>query len=279
MVPSWTFEAEYYSKSISYDHQIVKNPANSRGFLLHAHDVCELIFLKSGNVSGIISGKTYKLTKYSLMIFRSHIPHRIQINDNTTYDRYNILFDEKILANGAFYKLPRETDLINFNGNNYVIDLFKKMDYYCINFKGEDLNILIKNLIEELLYNLTIAPGNEYNKNLIATHPTITRAVEFIDNHYTEDISVDDISKRLGITKSHLHHLFVQNIALSPKKLINIKRLSQAQKLIKMGSNPSDVYLSCGFNDYTTFFRNYKSYFGYTPSDEINRTHTRRVEF
>ena len=45
-----------------------------------------------------------------------------------------------------------------------------------------------------------------------------------------------------------------------------------ARRLIRRGRRPTDVFTECGFNDYATFFRNYKSYFGYAPSEECEKS-------
>lgn len=269
--------SEYKDNKIFYNHIVLHNPMDT-DFELHTHDICELLFLKSGNVSGIAGEKTYKLNKDNLIIFRANVPHKIRFDDNTVYERYNILFDENLLANQIFNKIPKNLDLISYSGNGYVIDLFKKLDYYYENFKGNNLKRLVSNIVEELLFNLYLAPVDDFNSNLIATHPVVSSAIEYINAHYTEQITIDDISRYLCITKSHLHHLFMENLHISPKKYINVKRLSKAQKLIRMGEKPSVIYTSCGFYEYTTFFRNYTTYFGHTPSQENEFIPERKIE-
>ena len=159
-----------------------------------------------------------------------------------------------------------------------MIDLFKKLDYYYENFKDNNLKCLVTNIVEELLFNLYLAPVDDFNSNLISTHPIISTAIEYINAHYTEQITIDDICMHLCITKSHLHHMFVENLHISPKKYINVKRLSKAQKLIRMGGKPSVIYTSAGFCEYTTFFRNYTMHFGYTPSQENEFAIERKIE-
>ena len=269
--------SHYRDEKIFYNH-MVRSKTLGVGFDIHTHDICEMIFLKGGNASAIIGNKTYKLHKHSLAIFRANVPHRIRIEDDTEYDRHDILFDENKLANQIFNRLPKDLDIISCSGNRYVIDLFEKLDFYYENFKGQDLRVLVTNVVEELLFNLYLAPLNEFNSNLIATHPIVSRAIEYINVHYEQEITIEDICKYLCITKSHLHHLFMDNLQISPKKYVNIKRLSKAQKLIRMGEKPSVIYTSCGFSDYGTFFRNYTTYFGYTPSQKNEIVIERRIE-
>ena len=267
----------YKDDSIACSHSIVYKP-NDSDFKFHTHDICEIIFLKSGDISAVIGEKTYKMQKGSLVIFRANVPHRIKIDGSENYERYNILFNENELANGIFHKLPKELDLINCNGNSRITDLFEKIDYFHSRFKDSDLKKLIENTVEELLYVLYAEPLEEFNVNQVSVHPVISSAVDYINEHYKETITIDDICREVCVTKSHLHHLFMENMKISPKKYINMKRLSKAQKLIAMGEKPTAIYTDCGFTDYGTFFRNYTSHFGYTPSQKDEIATERKIE-
>ena len=204
------------------------------------------------------------------MIFRANIPHKIIFEDSSDYERYDILFDENVLGNKVFDRIPKKLCCIDCNGNNYIVDLFSKMDFYHKNFDGDDLGLLLSNAIEELLFNLSISDASDFENELISVHPIIKSAI-----HY---ISIDDMSSYLCVNKSHLHHLFTEFMQITPKKYINIRRLAKAQKLIRMGEKPSAIFSSCGFSDYATFFRNYTTYFGYTPSQENEIIANRKIE-
>ena len=269
------FISKYEDGKILYNHIIMQE--NNIAFDVHTHDICEIIFIKKGEVLAMIGAKTYKLHRGSLIIFRPHIPHRI-IVEGSKYERYDIIFDEKVLANKMFGKIPEDIDVINCGGNDMVENLFRKMDYYYMNFEGENVRLLVTNIIEELVLNLTLIANDELNQGLVSVNPVINRAVEYIDEFYTEKITVEDICNKLYITKSHLHHLFMNNLQTSPKKYINYKRLAKARDLIRLGGKPTDVYITCGFTDYVTFFRNYKNQFGHSPSEELKTQIQRKIE-
>ncbi len=272
-----TVISSFENDKILYNHAFTTSPAdNSLGF--HMHDICELIFLKKGKVSGMIGDKIYKIRKNSIMIFRANTPHKIIFEDNSTYERYDILFDENILGNKVFDRISKKLCCIDCNGNSRIIDLFSKMDFYSQNFVGEDLGLLLTNVIEELLFNLSISPSDDFENELASLHPTIASAIKYINEHYCEQISIDEMATYLYTNKSHLHHLFSKNLQITPKKYINIRRLAKAQKLIRMGEKPSVIFSSCGFSDYATFFRNYTTYFGYTPSQENEIIANRKIE-
>lgn len=269
--------SSYENETLLYNHALLTSPLDT-SFNFHIHDICELIFLKKGNISGMIGDKIYKIKKNNLMIFRANVPHKIIIEDNSVYERYDILFDENTLGNKVFNRLSKKLCCIDCNGNNYIIELFEKMDFYYQNFKGEDLGLLLTNVIEEILFNIYIFPPDDFDNELLAIHPAIKDALSYINEHYCEQISIHNMCKFLCINKSHLHHLFTEHMKITPKKYINIKRLAKAQKLIRMGEKPSAIFHSCGFSDYATFFRNYTTYFGYTPSQENEIVTNRKIE-
>ena len=269
--------AEYKDTTIAHNHSVNTKP-NDNVFEFHTHDICEIIFLKSGDVSAIIGEKQYKLPERSLVFFRANIPHRIRIDGPEPYERHNILFNEKELANGIFEKLPKDLDLINVSGNERITELFEKLDFYYNNFDGENLKVLVTNVVEEILFNIYLNPTDQNDEMQLMVHPAIKSAVKYINEHYTEDITVDELSTVACVTKSHLHHLFMEHMKISPKKFINMKRLSKAQKRISAGEKPTAIYTECGFTDYGTFFRNYTSYFGYTPSQKDEIVAERKIE-
>lgn len=45
------------------------------------------------------------------------------------------------------------------------------------------------------------------------------------------------------------------------------KKVLYAQNLIKSGIRPTKAYTMAGFEDYTTFYRSYKLFFGHSPGD------------
>lgn len=238
----------------------------------HTHEVCELLFLKKGNPGYFVEGKNYKLGKNCLVISRAGDRHKIYFDEPSPYSRYNILFDEKNIPFDLFTKIPSKLDIINFDGNTIVSDLFKRADYYFDHFEGEKLGKLLVGITEELFYNISIA----IDENAVAdcesasSNPVIAAALAFIDENLTSNLSIDTICEQLYITKSHLHHLFTNHLQISPKKYILSKRLNLAKRSIRAGLKPIEACMQSGFSDYSTFYRDYKKIFGHSPSRELD---------
>lgn len=247
-------------------------------FLPHMHDIYELLFIKKEGVSYSLEGKNYELPKNSLVISRPLKLHSLSLKNPAEYDRYCILFDSERLSSDICRQISPDVDVIHFDGNSIVCDLFKKMDYYSENFSENELQIVLTHLTEEILYNVVIASKNFKQSNVYTVNPFINAAIEYIERHITEPLTVDAVCQNLHITKSHLHNLFVNHLKITPKKYITSKKLTMAQRELRSGLKPTEVHLNLGFTDYTTFFRDYKKYFGHAPSEEIGLEIVRTIE-
>lgn len=262
----------YKDENIAYNHSQLEqiNPDNYPAEP-HTHDVCELLFLKKGNPRYFVEGRNYKLGKNCLVLSRAGDRHKIYFDEPGPYDRYNLLYDEKKLPFDLFSKIPANIDIINFDGNSVVCDLFKKTDYYYEHFEGEKLGKLLSGIVEEIFFNISIAIEENAAPNISASaNPLITAALGFIEENLTSNLSIDIICDKLYITKSHLHHLFINHLQISPKKYILSKRLNLAKKAIRSGQKPIEACMQSGFSDYSTFYRDYKNFFGHCPSEELN---------
>jgi len=276
---AFTRHFTYRNNVIYCGHATISTPLKNVRSTFHVHDVCELILVKAGSVSAMIGEQIYKLGKNNLVIFRANIPHKMMFDSNSDYERYNILFDETVVGNRVFDRIPKSLHFIDCNGNSSILGLFEKLDFYCEHFQGEDLALLLQNTIEEILFHIYLIRPDVFDGEPISSmHPTLRDALQYIARHYCDPITIDEICRHLCVNKSHLHHLFTEHLQITPKKFINIRRLAKAQKLIRMGEKPSTVFSSCGFSDYATFFRNYTAYFGRSPSKENEFAAHRTIE-
>ena len=238
------------------------------GFASHSHEGFEILFFKKCNASYSIDGKEYALKRHDLIITRPFCIHAMNVEIGSKYDRYNIIFREDEILPSIYEKLPKGVNVINFSGNSAVIGLFEKLDFYFSSLDKDEFSEILRGVINEILLNVIIEAKNDTAITREIANPTMQRAVEFIDKNLLTVSGIEEICNELYITKSHLHHLFSEHMNTSPKKYITTKRLALAQREIISGGKPTDVYLRCGFSDYSSFYRAYCKYFGRSPSEK-----------
>ena len=259
-------EYSFKSSNLYFKHSITKDPACD-SFYMHTHSMYELLYFVSGDATFVIEDKRYKLKTGDLVLIRPMKYHYIQIDSSAVYERYDILFDERALRIDNTHKAEDSIEVINLIDRTVSCDIIKKLDYYSEKLSGDDFMDVTVLLIKELFYDLSIKKSN-VSKDVTHINHTISKALKYINENLFTLKSISEVADEIFVTESYLFRLFKSELKKSPKKYINDKRLLAAQNLIQMGEMPIAVYERCGFSDYTSFYRNYKEYFGYPPSKE-----------
>ena len=254
------------NEHISYNHSVNTKPDQSL-FTPHMHDRCEIIYLVRGDMSYVAEGRAYELKAGNVVISRPSVVHNIFPRASTVYERYDVLVDHKQLPESLWRKIKSGRDVYKCAGNDLILELFSKLDHYYGKFDEGDYANLLFSITEEVLYNLSLMEG----ESEVAVNPIIDSAIHYIHENLTGIRSIEEVCDALYITKGHLHHLFIKHMNMTPLNYITSKRLALARKKIRRGGKPTAIFTECGFNDYATFFRNYKAYFGYTPTEEGTR--------
>lgn len=90
----------------------------------------------------------------------------------------------------------------------------------------------------------------------------------FINEHCTDNLTLDAISARAGFSKYHFSRLFKQFTGVSFYKYLNQKRIETSERLlINPALSVTEVSLSSGFTSLSSFIRMFKLIKGCTPSE------------
>lgn len=269
----------YVDEEISF-HHVCYADKKQLAIKPHSHDALELIFVKKGDITYNVDEKSYKVKDNSLIITWPHKIHSIAIHNSCDYDRYAVIFDRNMLSPDIYDSLPKEVDVLTFQSPQMVISLFEKMDYYYKFFQGENYKRLLSHIIEEIFCNITILLESHPEAavyNLYKANDMLAEAIRYIDEHITKGFTLDEMSRALHLSKSYLHKLFAQNLKVTPKKYVISRRLVLAQMDLKDKQKPTEVCLKYGYKDYSTFYREYRNYFGVAPSQEVERKLIREI--
>ena len=89
----------------------------------------------------------------------------------------------------------------------------------------------------------------------------------YINAHYSEDLTLQDISDALHISIYYLAHVFKQQTGYSPKQYMLRRRLGEAQTLlISTDLSITDISLAVGYGNPNHFDRMFSKYIGMSPS-------------
>ena len=86
-------------------------------------------------------------------------------------------------------------------------------------------------------------------------NPLIDKVLSYINEHYKEDLSLEQLAGHFYLNKFTLAKLFKEQTDRTVHNYIILKRISMAKQKITEGMLPSVVYQDVGFRDYSTFYR------------------------
>ena len=256
---------------------------NVKEVTLHHHDFYEIYFFVSGNVSYNIESRSYRLSPGDVLLIGPHELHQPVFSpEKQHYERYvlwiNANFLQQFIAPGR--DLSRCFDAANPEHSNLI-----RPD----GVSRELLNYLIQQLIREQeteefaseMYCLSLLAQVLVVVNRVAIRAsqrpeardnadsTIYRIVNYINDHYNEDLSLDMLANKFFISKYHLSREFGRVVGTSVYRYIIQKRLIMARQMMAAGVPTSEVCQHCGFGDYSNFYRAFKSEYQISPREYL----------
>ncbi len=259
----------YYIK-----HSTDNNPKQS-DFPMHAHADYELLYFLSGDITYLVEGNTYTPQPHDILLFDIAETHKVIVNSNKPYERLVIQMDKNI-----FYGIDTEEALFlpftnkKLGENNIMHPSDFKDDFWkkCLNRLS---NADPYNKIDVITFLLPLL--NEIKQNRIQISKSTKNVslqsmiVQYVNDHLTQEIIPEEIAKHFFISRTALYSIFKQATGTGVHNYITVKRLIMAQSFLKHGEKPTKVYEKCGFKDYSTFYRAYKTHFGVTPKSLKNK--------
>ncbi len=138
-------------------------------------------------------------------------------------------------------------------------------------------------LIQSLLLRMFVFLGENYDHRenvFYGTAPSkrkeyvdlFNETLKYIDEHFTEELSLENIAFKTGFSKFHFSRLFKQYTNYNFSDYLCFRRIKEAETLLMQpGLSITDVAISSGFSSISTFNRLFKQHKGCSPSDYRKR--------
>lgn len=100
----------------------------------------------------------------------------------------------------------------------------------------------------------------------VADNAPARQAMQYLQENYSYDISVEDIAWHVGLSRSQLFRVFKAAYGHSVRDALLTHRLSAAQRMLARGGyTVTQVCFSCGFSDPAYFSAAFRRRFGLSP--------------
>lgn len=245
------------------------------------HRQYEVLYLINGEISYIIEGKTYDVSPGDIIFVSPNEIHTLKINGSLAYERAVILFDmsviDKLSGEGESQlelskpELSRRLRIIDKDTaarhglQDIIVSIVEETD-------SEPYRRLkvIAGLIEFIIRLDKIAKeGGRKGQTPNAVDPLMQRINNYIDAHISEPITLDGMAKELFVSKSTLCHRFASHMNMTLNRYIAVKKIYRADALMRDGLSASRVCREVGYDNYTSFYYNYRQIMGKPPSGKL----------
>ena len=235
-------------------------------FRSHWHDRLELLRIRRGTLFVGNGSSTMEAGEGDLVLIPPHMPHKGWTGDESVeYD--TLMFDVRTFYNETQVCKQHLTALYEGRLSVRLIrgcqPLRSCADILC----GEEISPmlaaaeiyrLLALLFEHCLSDLSLCERQDSAAKVV---------VAYLEEHSTEDISVEALSRRFGYSKEHFCRKFKEFTGLSPMQYLKIFRVEEGYRLLKSGEkNIGRIAAMCGFSDANYFTRCFKAHFGFPPS-------------
>jgi AraC-like DNA-binding protein len=95
----------------------------------------------------------------------------------------------------------------------------------------------------------------------------------YIDNHYSKNITLADITTSAHFSKFHFLRLFKKFYGTTPYQYLTEVRIKEAKQNLQSGMTVSEACFSVGFDSVTSFIGLFKKITGTTPLTYRNKKH------
>jgi AraC-like DNA-binding protein/quercetin dioxygenase-like cupin family protein len=262
---------DYNDEDFGLSHSYSPVPDQSR-FVLHTHAKAELYYFVGGGGVFHIEGTDYPLHSGDLLLMQSAESHYIELDKSQPYERKVLHFNLDVLKaidpSGYLQRpfLNRQPGKQNlYRAGSFHGGSCEHYFHTMMNPSPDPRVSIFAGLIPLLceLCRLQSAPEQ-------AVEPVQDsvgyRIIQYLNGNLDAHISLDDICQKFYISKSQLCRIFREATGVTVKQYLNAKRLVRAKQRIDAGELPTHVYLQCGFNDYSSFYRAYVKYYGTAPT-------------
>lgn len=287
-------EKQRYDKKdlfIVHDSDDTPNPFF---FSMHAHGVCELYYFMNGSGYYSVEGTNYPLEKGSILLVREGEFHALHIDPSIRYERITVNFPYEALdPTGDWLDLhtllydrePGKSNMTRLGDSAaFVAMLFDRLlQAMRLDSPSGDREVhaVLSAILAEVVrvrrqnaYVDDIPENADFSLRINDVRRTEAKIVldiiGYINTHLFEIENLSEIESKFFFSRSYINRIFKAATGSSVWNYVLLKRLIAAQNMLKNGTPAAVAASKCGFNDYSSFYKQYKNKLGVAPTCEKN---------
>lgn len=247
----------------------------------HYHSFYEIIYVLEGEYASMLDNRTYSMKKGDFLLIDRNVMHKYQYVENRHDSSRRIIL---WISPGLLAQLGgKDLDLsVCFQEQESCVYHFPI--YYEEMLQGYLLKLAMTESADPALpgarqvldrgyltlffgYLNILCNSREYlfNREEPVRHPLVEQVSDYIDGHLTESLSVELLAAQIHMSKYYFLRKFKEITGVTVHSFVISKRLIRACELLRQGKSVLEACRMTGFQDYSSFLRNFREAFGVPP--------------
>lgn len=242
-------------------------------FKEHWHEHIELHYVLEGKTTLRLGQREIPAREGNLVIVNSNELHAGYC-DGTHMRVLVIIFDmgdfyqELADRNVIFQSLVEKDEEIDRIMSAIQKEYSEQKIGYRLICKGELLHLIVHLAREYAAEVLTERESDSRKRRL----ERLNTVLNYIQANYTRQISNRELADIIHLSEDRFNHLFKESMGIPPLQYINEIRMKKAMNLLKRKEGTVvEIADSVGFTDYNHFGRQFRRYYGCTPSEILKK--------
>ena len=230
-------------RHVYYDRDLEIEAYNLGGivqkFPNHFHEFYVLGFIEGGKRHLWCRGEEYDVSAGDLILFNPRDNHYCAPINGEILDYRAVNINPDVMRK-AVREITGRDQLPRFTQNvvpqseiaSLIADVYDAILSGAPKLKkAEAFYFLIEQVLQEYAVDFDQCPAPQPN-------PQIQALCQYIEDHYAENITLEELAGRAGFGKSYLLRCFTQQIGVSPYRYLQTIRIDRAKKLLEQGIAP-----------------------------------------
>lgn len=236
------------------------------GVMTHSHPYYHMFYVQTGVSNFVVDGKEYIIDAGKTLLVPRQVEHGYSNKQDVTMEYMEIKFtlsqetmDAQFLSTEPFISENPLAGMLFTQILKEYSDLEGLADKAAASYLDSILQILTENKRYSKQRQFRFIDASSYN-------PLSQSIIRYLEKHFAEDLTLDELAEELGYNKSYLCVAFKKDTRTTILDFLNMIRIRRAAELIVYSDHSlTQVADMCGFASDSHFNRVFVKYVGTTP--------------
>ena len=284
--------------SSHYDSPVFISKCTDQDHLLsplHRHNVVQINYISYGRLIHQVNHSKYELVRGDIFVIPPYVPHQLIALEKNSFEVVEVEFASDFIFGSepnSFHALEGGQSVFDFSyiepflvsernvrprlnltGKTQMKveelldeiygEFTRKNDSYLLAIKADLLKLLVivgRALHEEI-------KGSSEMQFFNHQRDAMLQAIRYIDQHYTEPISIEDVTRSALLSQSYFRYLFKTLTNKTFVEYLHTLRIRKAMDLLKNTEDRVvDICFDSGFSSINYFNRTFRTMVGVSPT-------------